>query len=165
MTGTSRLSGKHSDHCSLCSKSVEDECALHMEKRWHIPCVKCSSCSRELGRKLEDARYNAFDKRIYCNNCVGVTSEGTQPFEHVTRLQQYTFLLKVALARLMDILKSSGALPGSDDEFSPNGNPGVGGEGPQVRLGDKDQPPYLNSDARSKSYAGEAPQHHRESSY
>lgn len=166
MTGTSRLSGKHSDHCSLCSKSVEDECALHMDKRWHIPCVKCTSCGRELGRKLEDARYNAFDKRIYCNNCVGVTSEGMQPFEHVTRLQQYTFLLKVALARLMDILKSSGAIPGSDDEFSPDGNlGGGGGEGPQGRLGDKDQPPYLNSDSRSKSYAGEAPQHHRESSY
>jgi RhoGAP (GTPase activating protein)-like protein/LIM domain-containing protein len=170
MTGASRLSGKNSDHCALCNKSVEDECALNRDKRWHIACVKCTSCNRELGRQLDDARYNAFDKRIYCNNCVGVASEGAQPFEHVTRLQQYTFLLKVALARLMDILKSSGAIPGSDDEFSPNGNlgggAGEGGEGPQRSLGDNNQPAYLNSDARSKSYAGEAPpQHNRESSY
>lgn len=165
MTGTSRLSGKHSDHCALCAKSVEDECALHTDKRWHIACVKCAGCGRELGRQLEDARYNAFDKRIYCNSCVGVTSENAQPFEHVTRLQQYTFLLKVALARLMDILKSSGALPGSDDEFSPNGSLGGSGEGTRGGPSDKDQPPYLNTDVRSKSYAGEEQQHHRESSY
>ncbi|GKT83412.1 rho-type GTPase-activating protein 1 [Colletotrichum tofieldiae] len=161
ITGNSRLSAKDSDHCALCNKSVEDECAKHSDRRWHIACVSCSRCTRDIGRKLEDARYNAFDKKIYCNNCIGANSEDMPPFEHVTKLQQYVFLLKVALARLLDILRSNGALPRQNDDQNMDGY----GPGEGTRTLAPGEAPYLNSDNRSKSYAGDQREHNRESSY
>ncbi|KAF6837657.1 rho GTPase activator [Colletotrichum plurivorum] len=161
ITSNSRLSAKDSDHCALCNKSVEDECAKHSERRWHIACVSCSRCTRDLGRKLEEAHYNAFDKKIYCNTCIGPNGEGMPPFEHVTKLQQYVFLLKVALARLLDILRSSGALPRQNDDQNSDGY----GPGEGSRTLAPGEAPYLNSDNRSKSYAGDQREHNRESSY
>ena len=159
MSGNSRLSAKDSDHCAKCDKSVEDECAVNGSKRWHIHCVTCSRCGKELGRNLEDARYNAFDRKIYCSSCVGISTEDMTPFTHVSKLQQYVFLLKVALARLLDILRSNGALPHTTDDASLNGYSAADGHKLSV---DRDTAPML--DARSKSFAGEH-EHHRESSY
>ncbi|KAF4782473.1 RhoGAP domain-containing protein [Colletotrichum scovillei] len=161
ITGNSRLSAKDSDHCALCNKSVEDECAKNSDRRWHIACVSCSRCTRDIGRKLEDARYNAFDKKIYCNNCIGANGDDMPPFEHVTKLQQYVFLLKVALARLLDILRSNGALPRQNDDQNSDGY----GPGEGARTLAPGEAPYLNSDNRSKSYAGDQREHNRESSY
>ncbi|KAL0938923.1 rho GTPase activator [Colletotrichum truncatum] len=161
ITGNSRLAAKDSDHCALCNKSVEDECALNSERRWHIACVNCSNCSKELGRKLDEARHNAFDNTVWCNNCLGVNSEGMPPFEYVTKLQQYVFLLKVALARLLDILRSNGALPRQNDDQNTDGY----GPGDGTRSLAPGEAPYLNSDNRSKSYAGDQREHNRESSY
>ena len=109
--GGARLAAKDSDHCALCHRSVEDECAKHGDSRWHLACVKCSRCGRELARSLGEAQFNAFDGKVYCSNCVAVNTDGAPSLEHVTKLQQYAFLLKVALARLLDILRSNGALP------------------------------------------------------
>ncbi|KAM0283616.1 hypothetical protein ACHAQH_002394 [Verticillium albo-atrum] len=161
MAGASKLSAKDSDHCALCGRSVEDECAQNGDKRWHITCVKCTRCETDLSRKLEDARFNAFDQSVYCNNCIGANSEGMLPFKHVSKLQQYVFLLKVALARLLDILKSNGALPQQDDDTPMNGY--ALGDGSLAPGGG--EAPYLSSDNRSKSYAGDAREHQRESSY
>lgn len=152
----SRLAANESDQCVLCRKPVEDECALNGEKRWHLPCVTCARCGKELGRSLPEARLNIHDQTISCSSCESFNSELTPPFERVTKLQQYVFLLQVALARLLDILKNTGALsaidePSADGYDSSNGN----------ALG---EPPRLQNDSRSKSYAGER-EHHRESSY
>jgi hypothetical protein len=157
--GNSKLSAKDSDHCALCHKSVEDECARKLDRRWHISCVNCSRCGKELGRRLEDARWNAFDKKIYCNNCIAINTEDMAPFERISKLQQYVFLLKVALARLLDILRSTGALPPATDDPAANGLVGDGSRG----LADRDAM-MMKPDVRSKSFAGEQ-QHHRESSY
>ncbi|KAL3961833.1 hypothetical protein ACCO45_003356 [Purpureocillium lilacinum] len=108
--------GNDSDHCALCNRSVEDECVKNGEYRWHWTCVKCNRCGRELGRSLGEAQYNAFDHNIYCTSCVAVNTDRSLQFERVTKLQQYVFLLKVALARLLDILRSSGALPGDKEQ-------------------------------------------------
>lgn len=162
ITGLSRLSAKGSDHCLRCRKSVEDECAQSADRRWHLACVKCLTCDRELGRQLEDARYNPYEKAVYCSSCVAIDADGLQPFERVSKLQQFIFLLKVALARLLDILKSNGALPRSNDDVPMNGYSAT--EATRA-LGGPETPPVLTSESRSKSYAGEAPQHHRESSY
>lgn len=154
--GGANLSAKDSDHCAFCKRSIEDECAKNGELRWHLACVKCGRCGKELGRSLGEARHNAFDGKVYCNNCVAVNTDGEVPFEHVTKLGQYIFLLKVALARLLDILRSNGTLPymtGDIQAAAANNKPGV--------------PPFLASDARSKSYAGtgEKENNHRESTY
>ncbi|XP_044714941.1 LIM domain-containing protein [Hirsutella rhossiliensis] len=157
--GSSRLSAKDSDHCVVCSRSVEDECAKCGDTRWHLACLKCARCARELGRSLREARLKVFDRKVYCMGCASASADGSPPFEHITKLQQYVFLLKVALARLLDILRSNGALPrGAEDA--------KGGElgGDKARLGAG--PPFLNSESRSKSYAGGGDkEHHRESTY
>ena len=158
-TGGLKLSAKDSDHCSACRRSVEDECAKNGDMRWHIGCLNCNTCKRELGRNIEDARFNAFDRKVYCQPCLGVDSGGLAPFEHVSKLGQYVFLLRVALARLLDILRSNGALPPPASDSSQNGL----GLQDNRALG---EPPRLDADSRSKSYAGgDTKEHHRESSY
>lgn len=155
--GGANLSAKDSDHCALCQRSVEDECAKNGDFRWHLPCVKCARCGTELGRSLKEAKHNAFDGKIYCSKCVAVDTKGTFPFEHITKLSQYVFLLKVALARLLDILRSNGTLPYNNGDMHSASAGNRGGGGPQ----------FLSNDLRSKSYAGTSDQknNHRESTY
>lgn len=153
----SRLAANESDQCVVCRKPVEDECAKIGDKRWHIACVACTRCGKELGRDLSDARLNTFDQNIFCSSCESFGSEPAPPFERITKLQQYVFLLQVALARLLEILKNTGALS-AIDEPSINNRNSIGG-----LLG---EPPRLQNDSRSKSYAGAGEkEHHRESSY
>lgn len=152
----SRLAVNESDQCVHCRKPVEDECAKNVDKRWHIGCVTCTRCGKELGRNLAEARLNVFDQKIFCNNCESFSPETAPFFERISKLQQYVFLLQVALARLLDILKSTGALTASDDPFV-NGHDSPNGHAP----GDARR---LSAELRSKSFAGER-DHHRESSY
>lgn len=118
--GMSGLSANDSDHCTLCRKPIEDECALSGDKRWHLACVSCSKCHRELGKTLEQARLHR-DEEIYCTDCEAQLGEHGQPLERASKLQQYIFLLKVALARLLDILRNSGALHYDTDDQSQSG--------------------------------------------
>ena len=119
-----RLAANDSDQCTACRKPIEDECGKIGEKRWHLACVKCSQCGKELGRALPDAVANPYDNSILCKSCD--ESEKAMSFEHVTKLQQYVFLLRVALARLLDILHSSGALARAFEEDA-SGNGYAGG--------------------------------------
>lgn len=153
-TGMARLSANDSDQCVLCRKPIEDECAKHGENRWHINCVSCIHCGKALGRNLQDARLNRYDSKIFCSEHEDYSTEKASGFEHVSKLQQYIFLLQVALARLLEILRSSGSIPRGSEE----GNTGEG-------LLGAPEAPRLQADSRSKSYAGGEAQHHRESSY
>ncbi|KAK4128392.1 hypothetical protein N657DRAFT_562570 [Parathielavia appendiculata] len=143
-SGISRLSAHDSDQCTLCRKPIEDECAKHEDQRWHLACANCSRCGKELGRNLQDARLNHYDGKILCNTCQPITPPNVAPFEHVTKLQQYVFLLQVALARLLEILRVTGSLPTSEDSTGDGSGPVEG---------------------RSGAYGGQYPAHHRESSY
>ncbi|KFA64461.1 hypothetical protein S40285_01023 [Stachybotrys chlorohalonatus IBT 40285] len=158
--GGARLSAKDSDHCSSCGRSVEDECARNGDMRLHLNCVNCARCGRELGRSLDEALFNAFDTKTYCTKCVGVKTDGVTAFEHVTKLQQYVFLLRVALARLLDILRNNGTLSSQPGEFDSDGF-GT----PQV-VGHLNEPSRVGADSRSKSYSAPSDnEHHRQSSY
>ncbi|KAI1416011.1 RhoGAP-domain-containing protein [Hypoxylon sp. FL1857] len=156
--GMSRLSANDSDHCTLCRKPIEDECAICGDKRWHLFCVACARCNRELGKSLDQARLYR-DQNIYCTSCETQVEGWGQPLERITKLQQYIFLLKVALARLLEILRTSGALPQASDD--PNFNGAVDGQ----RTPGDGGPAMLRSDSRSKSFGGERERHQRESSY
>ena len=160
-TGTPGLAASNSDQCANCRRPIEDECARCGERRWHISCLKCSNCSRELGQNIEDVRWSEKDQRLFCNNCDSPAPGAGGGFERVTRLQQYVFLLRVALARLLEILRSSGTLPHTSDD--PNLNGYNSGEG--HRLPASTEAPLLRSDTRSKSYGGNADDNPRESSY
>ncbi|KAI8632088.1 RhoGAP-domain-containing protein [Xylariaceae sp. FL1651] len=151
--GMSRLSANDSDQCTSCRKPIEDECALSGDKRWHLACVNCSQCSRELGKTLDQARLHR-DQKIYCTECEAQLGEHGQPLERISKLQQYIFLLKVALARLLEILRNSGALQYSTDDQDANDRR------PSLENGAL----MLRSDSRSKSYNG-GERHQRESSY
>ncbi|KAF4985126.1 hypothetical protein FDECE_16800, partial [Fusarium decemcellulare] len=153
--GGARLSANDSDHCALCHRSVEDECAKNGDMRWHLNCVKCTRCGRDLGRSLQEARYNAFDRKTYCSNCVGVNADPSMTFEHISKLQQYVFLLRVALARLLDILRANGTLPHSGDD--PNGNGLTAADSP----GNEARP---RGDSRPRG-ASDTRDNRRESSY
>lgn len=146
--GGLRLSAMDSDHCALCNRSVEDECAKNGDIRWHLNCVNCTRCRRELGRSLGEALFSPIDRRIYCVTCLGSQADATSVCEHVSKLQQYVFLLRVALARLLDILRSNGTISEA------------GGSEVSRNPGD----PLL--DSRSKSHnAATDRDHRRESSY
>ena len=118
-----RLAANDSDQCAVCRKPIEDECARSGEKRYHIACVACVQCQKNQGRALQDVHVNPYDGRIVCNECKSAAPESGPfgVFEHVTKLQQYVFLLRVALARLLDILHNSGALTRAmnDEQGSP----------------------------------------------
>ena len=160
-TGTPGLSGSESDHCFSCRSPIDEGCARNGERRWHLSCLKCCNCSRELGQNLEDFRFNENDRQIYCNNCEGQSPGSVGSFEHVTRLQQYVFLLRVALARLLEQLRSSGTLPHTSDDPNLNGYNSSEGH----RLSNQVDPPLLRSDTRSKSYGGPVEEAPAPSSY
>ncbi|QSZ32649.1 hypothetical protein DSL72_002228 [Monilinia vaccinii-corymbosi] len=160
-TGTPGLSAPNSDSCIKCQKPIEDECARSEERRCHLACLQCCNCERDLAQKLEDIRFHDIEQRLYCSDCQSQGSNVISGFVRVTRLQQYVFLLRVALARLLEILRTKGTLPHTSDD--PNLNGYNSSEGHKVPS-DHD-PPMLRSEARSKSFGGPVDENPRESSY
>ncbi|TGJ86963.1 hypothetical protein E0Z10_g1812 [Xylaria hypoxylon] len=151
--GMSGLSANDSDQCTLCRKPIEDECALSGDKRWHLTCVSCRQCGRELGKTLDQARLHR-DQGICCTDCEVQLGGQGQPLERISKLQQYIFLLKVALARLLEILRNNGALQyGTVDQDHNGGRPSLENGTVLVR-----------SNSRSKAF-NEGERLERESSY
>ena len=111
--GVSGLADQRSDLCFTCKRPIDDECIQMAEKRWHWGCIACASCGRELRQDFEDIRWRKRDRVTLCNGCVEreQSFDVEAGFEPVTRLQQYVFLLRVALARLLSVLRSGGTLP------------------------------------------------------
>ena len=99
------------DTCPICTKPVEDRCFRHSEKVFHYMCMKCESCKRDLVQDFSAANWDSRDERLLCEDCIGDDSYGLHGFAPVTRLQQYVHLLRVAHARLLANLRTSGALP------------------------------------------------------
>ena len=124
-------------------------------------CLQCSQCSRELGQNIEDARWHEKDELLYCNNCEGRFTGAIGGLERITRLQQYVFLLRVALARLLERLRSSGTIPHTSDDPNLNGYNSSEGH----RLTDQGAPQLLSNDQRSKSYGGASDEAPGPSSY
>jgi hypothetical protein len=160
-TGIPGLAASNSDQCANCRRPIEDECARCGERRWHLACLQCSNCSRELGQNLEDVIWSEKDQRLFCSNCESRASGAVGGFERVTRLQQYVFLLRVALARLLEILRSSGTLPHTSDDPNLNGYNFSEGH----RLPASTEVPLMRPDTRSISFGGNADENPRESSY
>ena len=110
-----------SDLCVVCGKTVEDECArVGVTLRWHWSCVRCLVCQRTVFRPdngvLRDeqtsqavpvsqfvVRSSGRRSHAFCTGCAPSDAKGH--FESVTRLEQYAFLLCVALNRLDALLK------------------------------------------------------------
>ncbi|KAK4047008.1 Rho-type GTPase activating protein Rga1 [Microbotryomycetes sp. JL201] len=124
------------DLCRGCHLTVEEECArFGTSARWHLPCLTCNACGKVASRdRLDDGGNNSLiylkDYRLqlpagsdsghnrssedgtpFCSSCAPeIAKEG---FEYVTRLEQYAFLLCVALNKLYALLKQRGVVPAS----------------------------------------------------
>lgn len=98
------------DNCGVCGKSVEDKCYALKERRFHAPCLVCAKCGRPVGSEnLSETRWDEASQKIICERHATPAAHGD--FVQVTRLQQYVHLLRVAHARLLATLRTSGALP------------------------------------------------------
>ncbi len=100
VTGETTLRGPQSDdyipldHCIKCQSPVEEDCIrFGMFLRWHTVCVACQCGAQSLGELSFDA-----PSTVLCIN--HRTPTCIPGFDLVTRLEQYTFLLHVALRRL-----------------------------------------------------------------
>ncbi|KAH8820302.1 hypothetical protein F5884DRAFT_41808 [Xylogone sp. PMI_703] len=149
-TGTPGLASSTSDQCPACRRPIEDECARLGERRWHLACLKCSNCQRELAQTPEETKWDEVDQRMFCTNCESHMPNPGVSLDRVTKLQQYVFLLRVALARLLEMLRKNGVLPHTSDDPNLNGYDSNEGH----RLSIVEEPPLLRSDTRSKSYGG-----------
>ncbi|KAF9354332.1 hypothetical protein BGX26_007833 [Mortierella sp. AD094] len=96
-----------SDLCLSCRITIEDECfTLEHQNRWHPKCLVCAGCAKPLASVYYDASFDPSRGRVLCQQCK--TPESQTGFSHVTKLEQYTFLLRVALIRLENLLHLKG---------------------------------------------------------
>lgn len=121
MAGVAALADQFSDCCPACKEPIDDACITRDDKRWHIkpPHLICSSCQKDLTVDVFDAVWSEKEQRPFCQNCAlhkGRAPDAQGGFKHVSKLGQYVFLLQVALARLLSVLRSSGTLPHSTGE-------------------------------------------------
>lgn len=143
---------KAADTCVVCSKAVEDKCFRIRDQNrvLHAQCLACSKCGRDLNSDPSEARWSDKQERIFDEPHA---SSDARPgmLVQVTRLQQYVHLLRVAHARLLATLRTSGALPHTSDDPNLLGYDSKEGHTPGA---EGDGPPMLRSNTRSKSYAG-----------
>jgi hypothetical protein len=116
--------GATTDLCEACRATIEEECArFGASRRWHLTCLACSTCRRPVlgkerdgdaaGLPMRDFRLDcppSGPDRIVCAGCASASGLAGESLEPVTRLEQYAFLLCVALNKLYDLLKSRGAV-------------------------------------------------------
>lgn len=100
------VSGKANDRCLICNNSTEDDCASLDDKLWHLDCLQCQRCRAMLGSRVKDSRYQVNEKIIICITCVQPADMVRDDFIVVTKLHQFIYLVKIALARLQLVLKT-----------------------------------------------------------
>ncbi|CAM0137142.1 unnamed protein product [Umbelopsis sp. WA50703] len=131
------------DLCQVCKVTCEEECYRYNLIRWHGECFKCSSCQCSLQSNLDKANVQMENFSLYCNTCATTrrVEDIDNQFDYVTKLQQYSFLLRVALRRLYTLLDFSEHIPTMDYDG-------------QVLKGNNVTPAgLLRDDNRSKSYS------------
>lgn len=136
------------DLCVRCGQTVEEECVrVGTNLRWHTSCVKCLTCNRpaikdtssrsktaepedpslpppiaaeqfwlDIQRGSKDGSANSSYK-CFCSTCK--TSSAQLSYIRVTRLEQYAYLLRVALIRLYALLRRRGAVPATPPPTAP----------------------------------------------
>ena len=151
--GVNGLAHQESDCCAECLEPIDDECVMIDGKRWHIkpPHLKCSKCQRDLTKNPSQAVFNEQEQRAYCLDHARRTQGTSSGFSYVTKLQQYVFLLRVALARLLEVLRSGGTLPQSSNDpnlmpYNTNEGQNTTGAKPRNYAGtSRDMPPEGSS--------------------
>lgn len=115
MAGVDSLADQLSDCCVACKEPIDDECIMLGEQRWHVKPAHliCAACQSDLTATPEDALWSGKQRRPFCNMCAmqkNLAPGAQGGFTPVSKLQQFVFLLKVALARLLAVLRAGGNL-------------------------------------------------------
>ncbi|PNS15876.1 Rho-type GTPase-activating protein 1 [Sphaceloma murrayae] len=154
------LGDRSADLCAVCDKACEDKC--YRKDKWivHAGCFKCAKCDKSMVTAPSAARWNESTRSVFCERHGSSVDESG--FTEVTRLQQYVHLLRVSHARLLDNLRTSGALPHTSDD--PNLSDYDSQQGHRVAPDGKLSPKLLQN-TRSKSYTGSSPQDQQSQSY
>ncbi|CAO3696292.1 unnamed protein product [Rhizopus stolonifer] len=92
------IQAKNTDYCQECKNIIEDQCMRHSDDRWHIACFNCKQCNQP----LQPNNATLVNFQLYCLNCVHTYP---YPFVYVSKLTQYSYLLRVALSRLCNLLQ------------------------------------------------------------
>ena len=111
--GVSELADQQSDICHKCKEPIDDECIRMDQQRWHKNHLTCDYCNSIVGEESVNALWSEKEGQVVCRRChgQGYARDAAEVFEPITRLQQYVYLLRVALARLLKVLRSGGSLP------------------------------------------------------
>ncbi|KAH3674922.1 hypothetical protein WICMUC_002942 [Wickerhamomyces mucosus] len=90
-----------SEHCYHCQKNIESECIQYKDFRWHVECLQCSKCFKNLQAYggIADASLNPHNKEILCAQCAVEFPEAKSGFKYVSKLSQLIYLLKIAIVR------------------------------------------------------------------
>ena len=149
-TDAEKYVDKSADTCVVCNKAVEDKCFRVGGRVLHTQCLACAKCGRDFSEDWLSAWWSEQQERVWCENHA---SSDARPgmLVPVTRLKQYVHLLRVAHARLLATLKTSGALPHTSDDPNLLGYDSREGHTPSH---EGEGPPLLRGSTRSKSYAG-----------
>ncbi|KAJ2264249.1 Rho-type GTPase activating protein Rga1 [Coemansia sp. RSA 376] len=101
-----------SDLCTACHGAVETECIEHMRrrKRWHLYCFVCGTCNSEIQHVYPQSAYDEATGILYCPGCAKDHAVAAGGFKFVSQLEQYSFLMRVALKRLYGLLKMKNAV-------------------------------------------------------
>ena len=112
--GVAELANEQSDLCHKCKQSVDDDCARLGQWRWHKNHLACDYCEKIVGVDLSNALWSEREGQVVCRQCHDEgrrAPDAVAVIASISRLQQYVYLLRVALARLLQMLRSGGALP------------------------------------------------------
>lgn len=117
-----QLADQQSDCCAACKDPIDDECIALGDRQWHKkpPHLVCGACQDDLTMDLSRARWSEKHGRPFCTSCAhgrGHDPHAVEGFKYMTKLEQYVYLLRVALARLLAVLRSGGTLPHTSGTF------------------------------------------------
>ncbi|KAI9493628.1 hypothetical protein BDB00DRAFT_821838 [Zychaea mexicana] len=137
-----------SDICHFCQKTCDDECFRHAHRRWHDRCFACAKCCLPLRDEYQKAYCDPKDSTLLCSHCgdndnatVGYYEQG---FEHVSQLQQFSFLLRYSHRRLYMLLNVS---------VDSTNNKSIQDPSPGIDNNNNTPPGKLAHDTRTKSYS------------
>lgn len=171
VTGVKGQLASFADTCKACNTPLEEECVKTGTFRFHLHCMKCLHCQRPLQAEYFDASYNRSSGEITCAQCA--TPGSQEGFVYVTRLTQYVYLLRSALARLYGTLREGPLLPHTSGKSIPPRMSSVADEtadDPNLQRYDSEdrdvgvdgndgRPDVLTPSSRSKSFSNDgAPQ-------
>lgn len=90
-----------SDLCFHCQKSIESNCIQYQDKRWHIDCLQCTNCHKNLQSHggISDASFNSNSNWVLCAQCAIDDPDAKPGFKSVSKLMQLSYLMKIAIVR------------------------------------------------------------------